>query len=81
VAETRAGACGPADQLLPNVITFIPGSVAYWDPWFDVQNGKGIVEDIASNIIKMVVNQDFSSGLKPGPVLDCFPYLAPPPAS
>ena len=67
-----------ADKLLPNVIGFTPGT-ALWDPWADVQNGKGIVEDIASNIIKMVVNQDFSSGLEPGPVLDHFPYLAPPP--
>jgi hypothetical protein len=29
----------------------------------------------------MIVNQNFSSGLKPGPVLDYFPYLSPPPAS
>jgi hypothetical protein len=29
----------------------------------------------------MIVNQDFSSGLEPGPVLDYFPYLSPPPAS
>src|SRR6266581_7299530 len=41
----------------------------------DVRNGKGVIEDIASNIIKMVVNQDFSSGLRPGPLLDYFPYL------
>jgi hypothetical protein len=68
-----------ADTLLPNVVTFTPGTVALWDPWFDVQNGKGVIEDIASNIIKMIVNQDFSSGLKPGPVLDYFPYLSPPP--
>jgi hypothetical protein len=68
-----------ADALLPNVIGFTPGTVALWDPWLDIQNGKGIVEDIASNIIKMVVNQDFSSGLEPGPTLDYFPYLAPPP--
>jgi hypothetical protein len=27
----------------------------------------------------MVVNQDFSSGLRPGPLLDYFPYLSPPP--
>ncbi len=81
-AATRAGAygAGAADKLLPNVIGFTPGT-ALWDPWADVQNGKGIVEDIASNIIKMVVNQDFSSGLEPGPVLDHFPYLAPPPGS
>jgi hypothetical protein len=70
-----------ADTLLPNVLTFTPGTVAYWDPWFDVQNGKGLAEDIASNIIKMMVNQDFSSGLVPGPLLDYFPYLGPPPAS
>jgi hypothetical protein len=46
-----------------------------------IKNGKGLVEDIASNIIKMCVNQDFSSGLTPGPVLDYFPYLSEPPAS
>jgi hypothetical protein len=69
------------DALLPNVIAFTPGTVALWDPWFYIQNGKGIIEDIASNIIKMIVNQDFSSGLKPEPVLDYFPYLSPPPAS
>jgi hypothetical protein len=34
---------------------------------------------IASNIIKMVVNQNFSSGLEPGALLDYFPYLAQPP--
>jgi hypothetical protein len=70
-----------AADALPNVIGFTPGTVALWDPWCDVQNGKDIIEDIASNIIKMVVNQDFSSGLVPGPVLDHFPYLAPPPGS
>src|SRR6185436_14630612 len=68
-----------ADTLLPNVITFTPGTVALWDPWFDVKNGTGVIEDIASNIIKMVVNQDFSSGLKPEPLQDHFPYLSPPP--
>ncbi|HEY1574071.1 MAG TPA: hypothetical protein VGG05_22210 [Pseudonocardiaceae bacterium] len=79
-STARAYGAWAADRLLPNVITFTPGTVALWDPWFDIQNGKGIVEDIASNIIKMIVNQDFSSGLEPGPVLDYFPYLAPPPA-
>ena len=77
----RAYGAWAADTLLPNVIAFTPGTVALWDPWFDIQNGKGIIEDIASNIIKMIVNQDFSSGLEPGPVLDYFPYLSPPPAS
>lgn len=68
-----------ADKLLPNVITFIPGIFALWDPWQGIRNGKGLIEDIASNIIKMVVNQDFSSGLTPGPLLDYFPYLSEPP--
>jgi len=77
----RAYGAWAADRLLPSVIKFIPGTVALWDPWFDTQNGKGLTEDIASNIIKMIVNQDFSSGLKPGPVLDYFPYLSPPPGS
>jgi hypothetical protein len=70
-----------ADTLLPNVITFTPGTVADWDPWCGVRNGKGVREDIASNIIKMIVNQDFSSGLKHGPLLDYFPYLSEPPVS
>ena len=68
-----------ADALLPNVVTFTPGTVADWDPWCGHRNGKGLIEDIGSNVIKMIVNQDFSSGLEPGPLLDCFPYVAPPP--
>ena len=68
-----------ADALLPNVLTYTPGTIALWDPWRDLPNGKGASEDIASNIIKMMVNQDFSSGLRPGPLLDYFPYLSPPP--
>jgi hypothetical protein len=68
-----------ADQLLPDVIRFTPGHVANWDPWAGDRNGKGVSEDIASNIIKMIVNQDFSSGLKRPPLLDHFPYLSPPP--
>jgi hypothetical protein len=79
--DPQAYGAWAADALLPNVIAFSPGTAALWDPWFDIQNGKGIIEDIASNIIKMIVNQDFSSGLEPGPVLDYFPYLSPPPAS
>ncbi|HEV3264373.1 MAG TPA: hypothetical protein VG014_02545 [Acidimicrobiales bacterium] len=77
----RAYGAWAADRLLPNVITFTPGTVALWDPWFDVANGKGVIEDIASNIIKMVVNQDFSSGLEPYAVLDYFPYLSAPPTA
>ncbi|MGW3284620.1 DUF4331 family protein [Streptomyces sp. NPDC001002] len=77
----RAYGAWAADALLPNVITFTPGTVADWDPWCDLHNGKGVREDIASNIIKMIVNQDFSSGLKHGPLLDHFPYLSEPPVS
>ena len=77
----RAYGAWAADTLLPNVLTFTPGTVADWDPWCDLHNGKGVREDIASNIIKMIVNQDFSSGLEPGPLLDHFPYVSPPPTS
>jgi hypothetical protein len=77
----RAYGAWAADTLLPNVLTFTPGTVADWDPWCDLHNGKGVREDIASNIIKMIVNQDFSSGLGHGPLLDHFPYLSEPPAS
>jgi hypothetical protein len=65
--------------MLPDVISFTPGTVADWEPWQGSQNGKGLSEDIASNVIKMIVNQDFSSGLRPGALLDHFPYLSPPP--
>ncbi|WP_217561478.1 DUF4331 family protein [Streptomyces sp. GbtcB6] len=77
----RAYGAWAADRLLPNVITFEPGTVAFWNPWYGIRNGKGIIEDIASNVIKMIVNQDFSSGLRPQPVLDYFPYLSEPPTS
>jgi hypothetical protein len=76
----RAYGAWAADTLLPNVLTFKPGTVANWDPWCGLRNGKGVAEDIASNIIKMIVNQDFSSGLGPQPLIDHFPYVAPPPA-
>jgi hypothetical protein len=77
----RAYGAWAADLLLPNVLTFTPGTVADWDPWCGLHNGKGVREDIASNIIKMIVNQDFSSGLQHGPLLDHFPYLSEPPVS
>ena len=45
-------------------------------------NGKGLVEDAFDNVTKMVLNQDFTSGLtQPSPLLDYFPYVSPPPAS
>ncbi|MFI6405020.1 hypothetical protein [Streptomyces sp. NPDC050548] len=74
----RAYGAWAADALLPSVLTFTPGTVADWNPWCGPRNGKGVREDIASNIIKMIVNQDFSSGLQHGPLLDHFPYLSEP---
>jgi Domain of unknown function (DUF4331) len=76
----RAYGAWAADQMLPDVISFTPGHVANWDPWAGDRNGKGVHEDIASNVIQMIINQEFSSGLKPEPLLDHFPYLSPPPA-
>ncbi len=71
-----------ADTLLPNVLPFIPGTNALWDPWHGSHNGKGLVEDSGDNVTKMVLNQDFTSGLtQPSPLLDYFPYVSPPPTS
>ena len=71
-----------ADTLLPNVLRFFPGTNALWDPWQGTQNGKGLVEDAFDNITKLVLNQDFTSGLtQPSPLLDYFPYVSPPPTS
>jgi Domain of unknown function (DUF4331) len=71
-----------ADTILPNVIPFIPGTNALWDPWQGSHNGKGLHEDAFDNATKMVLNQDFTSGLtQPSPLLDYFPYVSPPPAS
>jgi len=69
-----------ADTLLPNVIPFFPGTNALWDPWQGSHNGKGLREDAFDNVTKMVLNQDFTSGLtQPSPLLDYFPYVSPPP--
>ncbi len=71
-----------ADTILPNVIPFIPGTNALWDPWQGSHNGKGLREDAFDNATKMVLNQDFTSGLtQPSPLLDYFPYVSPPPTS
>ena len=71
-----------ADTLLPNVLRFTPGTNALWNPWHGIQNGKGLHEDAFDNITKMILNQDFTSGLtQPSPLLDYFPYVSPPPAS
>jgi hypothetical protein len=69
-----------ADTFLPNVLRFTPGTTALWDPWNGVRNGKGLSEELASNFARMVTNTDFTTGLtQPGPLLDYFPYLVPPP--
>jgi hypothetical protein len=78
----RAYGAWVADTLLPNVLKFTPGTNALWDPWQGTDNGKGLIEDAADNVTKMVLNQDFTSGLhQPSPLLDYFPYVSPPPAN
>ena len=68
-----------ADIFLPMVIPFIPGTNALWDPWQGSHNGKGLIEDAFDNAAKVILNQDFVSGLtQPSKLLDYFPYLAPP---
>jgi hypothetical protein len=44
--------------------------VPRWNPWGATKTARGLAEAIASNIIKMIVNQDFSSGIEPGPLVD-----------
>jgi enamine deaminase RidA (YjgF/YER057c/UK114 family) len=69
-------------QVRPMVVPFIPGTNALWDPWHGSHNGKGLTEDAFDNATKVILNQDFTSGLtQPSSLLDYFPYLAPPPAS
>ena len=64
------------------VIPFIPGTNALWDPWQGSHNGKGLTEDAFDNATKVVLNQNFVSGLtQPAKLLDYFPYLALPPES
>ena len=71
-----------ADTLLPNVLPFTPGTNALWDPWQGSHNGKGLREDSGDNVTKMVVNQNFTSGLtQPSLLLDYFPYVSSPPTS
>ena len=71
-----------ADVFLPMVIPFTPGTNALWDPWQGSHNGKGLTEDAFDNATKVILNQDFVSGLtQPAKLLDYFPYLAPPPES
>src|ERR1700733_10274024 len=78
----RAYGAYVADVFLPMVIPFIPGTNALWDPWQGSHNGKGLTEDAFDNATKVILNQDFVSGLtQPAKLLDYFPYLAPPPES
>ena len=67
-----------ADVFLPMVIPYTPGTNALWDPWQGSHNGKGLTEDAFDNATKVILNQDFTSGLtQPAKLLDYFPYLAP----
>lgn len=71
-----------ADTLLPNVLRYTPGTTALWDPWRGIRNGKGLFEESSDSFTRMIVNEDFSTGLtQTGPILDYFPYLSEPPAS
>jgi hypothetical protein len=71
-----------ADTVLPNVLTYTPGDYAEWNPWHGIQSGKGLFEQSSDNFIKLVLNDDISTGLtQPGPILDYFPYLSEPLAS
>jgi hypothetical protein len=81
-ATARAYGAFVADTLLPNVLRFTPGTTALWDPWHGIRNGKGLFEESSDSFTRMVVNEDFSTGLtQTGPILDYFPYLSEPPAS
>ena len=68
-----------ADTLLPNVLRYTPGTTALWDPWHGIRNGKGLFEESSDSFTRMVVNEDFGTGLKQTEqLLDYFPYLSPP---
>ena len=70
-----------ADTILPNVLTFVPGTNARWDPWNGIKNGKGLFEQSSDAWNMLALNQNVSTGLtQPGPILDCFPYLSEPPS-
>ena len=78
----RAYGAYAADIFLPMVIPFVPGTNALWNPWQGSHNGKGLTEDAFDNATKVVLNQDFVSGLtQPAKLIDYFPYLSPPPES
>lgn len=70
-----------ASVILPNVLTFVPGTNARWDPWHGIKNGKGLFEQSSDSFNQLALNADVSTKLtQEGPILPCFPYLSEPPA-
>ena len=64
---------GPSDALGPRTVFGMNASPNDAGPW---------TEDAFDNATKVILNQDFVSGLtQPAKLLDYFPYLAPPPES
>ncbi|MGC2003830.1 hypothetical protein [Trebonia sp.] len=75
-------ALGTISMLAGLTLLVVSGTNALWDPWQGSHNGKGLTEDAFDNATKVILNQDFVSGLtQPAKLLDYFPYLAPPPES
>ena len=69
-----------ADNLLPNVLPYTPGtSPVLWTPWDGFRNGRGLFEQSSDNFTEVIINEAFSSRLtQRGAITDYFPYLAPP---
>ena len=85
--RTQVGTVTSAATAAPG-----PGATGHWPPHAVVQadfhplasshNGKGLTEDAFDNATKVILNQDFVSGLtQPAKLLDYFPYLSAPPES
>jgi hypothetical protein len=81
----RAYAAYVADTVLPNVLRYTPGTIARWDPWNGIRNGKGLFEQSSDSFNVLALNDNVTTGLKQaGAITPYFPYLAeplPPPAS
>ncbi len=69
-----------ADNLLPNVLPYTPGtSPVLWTPWDGFRNGRGLFEQSSDNFTEVIINEAFSTRLtQTTPITDYFPYLAPP---
>jgi hypothetical protein len=81
-STARAYGAFVADTLLPNVLTFTPGTNARWAPWEGIKNGKGLFEQSSDQGIQLMLNQQFDSLLRqPNPPTDYFPYLVPAPVT